>query len=235
MKKERIMALTAAAVMALTLAACGDENNGGKAEPASPVSAGDAGNTTTTTAADNADETTTTTTTTTVTEETESPADTTTAPEESSGNYTTTEVSTDADGGLIYNRIDDVDLGNEVIYDEGSIKVTLEKFTVEDDDILNVPVGSVVVDIENNTSNNIIVSLDDFRVNGEKVYFLWSENVTVYAGISTSGHFSVTGGQMIGDTGFNFNDIEKITFNIEIKEDVTNNLIADPIPYEIDI
>ena len=174
----------------------------------------------------------------TTTSESEDEPVTTSAPESSENevSYTTTELSFDADGNPIWNYIDDVPI-NEEVYKDDKITVTITKYAVEYDDLYETAMGNVYVKIENNTNQRIQVYLSKYEINGVRMMSGWISSVTNYPVVSnvTEDCMELDSDSMYANTGLNFNDIEKITFEVNICDDDTLDPITDPIPFEINL
>ncbi|MGN0613077.1 MAG: hypothetical protein ACI4JB_04175 [Porcipelethomonas sp.] len=163
---------------------------------------------------------------------------TTSAPEDSKKkvSYTTTELKYDEKGQPIWNDIDDVPINKEV-YKDDKITVTLTKYAVEYDDLFETYMGNVYVKIENNTDRMVQVYLSKYEINGVRMMSGWISDVTNYPTVSKVNEdcMGLDAGSMYENTGLNFDNIEKITFNINIIDDDTLEPITDPIPFEIKV
>ena len=216
-EKNRILFMCMTLTMLASMTSCGDSDSSSKTENNSSQ---------TTTVASDAS-----------TAESKDESVTTSAPEtsEKKVSYTTTELSYDADGNPIWNYIDDVPI-NKVVYKDDKITVTITKFAVEyDDEVLETAMGRVYVKIENNTDQRIQVYLKKYEINGVRMMSGWISSVTNYPSVSkvTEDCMEIDSDSMYANTGLNFNDIETITFEINICDDDTIENITDPIPFEI--
>ncbi|MGN0395611.1 MAG: hypothetical protein ACI4EF_09615 [Coprococcus sp.] len=150
--------------------------------------------------------------------------------------YATTEMTFDENGNPVWNYIDDVVLNDEV-YKDDNITVTITRFAVEYDDLYESAMANVYAKIENNTNESISVYLTKYDINGIRMMSGWITGITNYPTVSnvTEDSMQLDGGSFYYGSGLNFNEIETITFEINIVDDDTLEPITDPIPYEIKV
>lgn len=144
----------------------------------------------------------------------------------------TTAVSTDKDGMMLVSLIDDVPI-NETVFNDSGITVALDRFSVEEVPEYKTYEGSIKMNVQNTTDRSIDVDVSNYSVNDTAINDAYVQNRSYAAHSDVGGSASVFFGYMIEETGYNYNDIRYISFDLTVKDSMSGDVIGKSVHYTI--